>query len=59
MADEIKKKVGLQAVEISFEKVKDKTLGEVFGTGIIAVTEVSKKIWAVIKENQLRIPPKA
>lgn len=58
MADEQKKKVGLQAVEVSFEKVKDKTLGEVFGTDAIAVTQISKKIWAMIKENNLRIPPK-
>lgn len=58
MAEEQKKKVGLQAVEVSFEKVKDKTLGEVFGTGVIPVTEISKKIWAMIKESNLRIPPK-
>lgn len=55
MADEVKKK-GLQNVQIDLTKVKDKTLGEVFGTGPMAITEINKKVWALIREENLRVP---
>ena len=38
---------------ISFAKVKDMTLGEVFGTGHITPSEMTKKIWRVIKSKGL------
>lgn len=55
MVEEIKKARGLQAVQVNFTGVKDKTLGEVFGTEPIAVTSVNKLMWALIREHNLRV----
>ncbi len=38
---------------ISFASVKDSTLGEVFGTGAITPSEMTKKLWAFIKRKGL------
>ncbi|MBI3588522.1 hypothetical protein HY995_05860 [Candidatus Micrarchaeota archaeon] len=38
---------------ISFAKVKDMTLGEVFGTSAITPSEMTKKIWKVVKGKNL------
>ncbi|MFA4946755.1 MAG: hypothetical protein WC607_04450 [Candidatus Micrarchaeia archaeon] len=38
---------------ISFAKVKDMTLGEVFGVGKITPSDMTKKIWVVIKKHKL------
>jgi hypothetical protein len=38
---------------ISFAKVKDMTLGEAFGTGHITPSEMTKKIWKVVKGHNL------
>ena len=38
---------------ISFAKVKDMTLGEAFGTGAITPSEMTKRIWKVIKSKGL------
>ncbi len=38
---------------ISFAKVKDMTLGEVFGTGDIAPSEMTKRLWKVVKSRNL------
>lgn len=54
MADEVKKARGLKGVLLSFEAVKDKTLGEIFGTQVQPITDVNKKMWQLVKENNLR-----
>jgi len=38
---------------VSFAKVKEMTLGEVFGTGAITPSEMTKRIWKVIKGHKL------
>ena len=38
---------------ISFSKAKDKTLGEVFGTGDITPSEMTKKLWVAVKKWNL------
>lgn len=48
-------KRGLRSVEVDFTSVKDKTIGEVFGVGVMPVTEISKKIWKLIREANLRV----
>lgn len=50
-----KKGSHLMNKNISFKPVKNMTLGEVFGTKLVASGELMKFIWKVIKENDLRI----
>ncbi|MFH0835800.1 MAG: hypothetical protein V1834_01420 [Candidatus Micrarchaeota archaeon] len=38
---------------VSFVKVKDMTLGAVFGTGAITPSEMTKRLWKVIKSKGL------
>ena len=38
---------------ISFASVKDTTVGEVFGTGAITPSEMTKKIWVFVKKKGL------
>ncbi len=53
MVEETKKR-GLKAVLMSFESVKDKTIGEVFGTEVQPITEVNKKLWQLVRDHNLR-----
>ncbi len=39
--------------KINFNQVKDKTLEEVFGTGDMNPAEMTKKLWAFVKKNNL------
>jgi len=53
------KKKPFGGYSINFGQVEDTTLGEVFGTEDMASTEMTSKIWAYIKENELsNKPPK-
>ncbi|MEM5802305.1 MAG: hypothetical protein QXQ18_02895 [Candidatus Aenigmatarchaeota archaeon] len=38
---------------ISFKKVADVPLGKVFGTGDLAPSEMTKKLWSFVKKNNL------
>ncbi|MFA6330335.1 MAG: hypothetical protein WCX64_06705 [Candidatus Micrarchaeia archaeon] len=38
---------------ISFGGVKDATVGEVFGTGAITPSEMTKKLWVFVKKKNL------
>lgn len=44
----------LNSLKISFEPVKDTTLGELFGTKPIGATDMVKKLWDFIKKQGLR-----
>lgn len=44
---------GLKNVRVSFKSVKNKTLGDVFGTKPISPPEMMKTIWAFIKKKGL------
>ncbi len=46
---------GLQKVKINFSKVANMTLGELYGTEPVAATELTKRIWALIKAKELRV----
>lgn len=45
---------GLSAIRIDFSKVASKTLGEIFGSQPVPATHIGKKMWEVIKANNLR-----
>ncbi|MBI4406357.1 hypothetical protein HY571_00400 [Candidatus Micrarchaeota archaeon] len=38
---------------ISFKSVKDATLGDVFGTGNVTPSEMTKKLWVFVKRKGL------
>ncbi len=38
---------------INFKKVKDWPIEKIFGTGGLAPSEMTKKLWAFIKKNRL------
>ena len=40
---------------VSFSSVKDMKVGDLFGVDAIPATQLTKKLWAVIKEKNLRI----
>jgi hypothetical protein len=46
---------GISGYRVSFESVKNKTIGEVFGTEVIPATEIMKKMWTLIKTNNLKV----
>lgn len=39
--------------KINFSPVADTTLAEVFGTGGMSPPEMTKKLWAFVKQNNL------
>jgi len=45
---------GLKKIKVNFGPVKDVTLGQLYGTEPIPVTEITKRIWALIKEKGLK-----
>jgi len=48
----------LKKIKIDFTSVKDMTLGDLYGTQPIPVTELTKRIWALIKSKDLRVDKK-
>lgn len=38
---------------ISFKKVKDKPVSAIFGTGNLAPSQMTKKLWQFVKRNKL------
>ncbi len=48
-------RIGLKALGVNLDAIKDLTIGEVFGTGIVPVTECNKRFWKVIKDKNLKV----
>lgn len=46
---------GLKKIKVSFDKVKNLTLGDLYGTEPIPVSDLNKKLWALIKKENLRL----
>jgi len=53
------KKPAFGGYSINFGQVEDTTLGEVFGTDDMPPSEMTKRIWAFVKENELSNKPPA
>lgn len=49
---------GILKKNISFKKVKNMTLGQVFGTKKIAAGQIVKLVWKLIKKKKLQKKPK-
>jgi hypothetical protein len=48
-------RIGLKALGINLDPIKDLTIAEVYGEGVVPVTECSKRFWALIKEKDLKV----
>jgi len=48
-------RIGLKAVGVNLDVIKDMTISEVYGTGIVPVTECNKRFWALIKKKKLKV----
>lgn len=48
-------RIGLRALGVNLDSIKDMTIAEVYGTGIVPVTECSKRFWKLIKEKNLKV----
>jgi len=48
-------RIGLRALGVNLDLIKDLTIEEVFGTGIVPVTECNKRFWKLIKEKNLKV----
>ncbi len=48
-------RIGLRALGVNLDAIKDLTIGEVFGTGIVPVTEFNKRFWKLIKDKNLKV----
>lgn len=47
---------GLNKVFIDFSSVKDMTLGDLYGTAPVPITQLVKKIWELIHAKNLKVP---
>lgn len=48
-------RIGLRALGVNLESIKDLTFGEVFGTGVISIPEFNKKFWNLVKKKNLKV----
>lgn len=48
-------RIGLRALGVNLDSIKDLTIGEVYGTGVIPVTECNKRFWKLITEKNLKV----
>ena len=48
-------RIGLRALGVNLDAIKDLTIAEVYGTGIVPVTECSKRFWKLIKDKNLKV----
>ena len=48
-------RIGLRALGVNLDSIKDLTIGEIFGTGIVSVPECNKRFWKLIKEKNLKV----
>lgn len=48
-------RIGLKALGVNLDAIKDLTIADVFGTGVVPVTECNKRFWKLIKEKNLKV----
>jgi len=48
-------RIGLKAFGINLDAIKHLTIEEVYGSGIVPVTECNKRFWKLIKEKNLKV----
>lgn len=53
------KRVPFGGLTVSFDKVKDTTIGEIMGEGNFPIAQMTKKTWDFVKKNELTSKPPA
>ena len=48
-------RIGLRALGVNSDSIKDMTIKEVYGSGIVSVPECNKRFWKLIKEKNLKV----
>ncbi len=48
-------RIGLKALGVDMGPIKDLTIKEIYGSGIVSVPEVTKLWWALIREKELKV----
>lgn len=48
-------RIGLKALGVNLDPIKHLTIEEVFGSGVLPITECNKKWWKIIKDKSLKI----
>ena len=48
-------RIGLRALGVNLDSIKDMTIAEVYGAGIVPVTECNKRFWKLIKDKNLKV----
>jgi hypothetical protein len=48
-------RIGLRALGVNLDSIKDLTIAEVYGTGVVPVTECNKRFWKLIKDKNLKV----
>jgi len=48
-------RIGLRALGVNLDSIKDMTIKEVYGSGIVSVPECNKRFWKLIKEKNLKV----
>lgn len=48
-------RIGLRALGVNLDVIKDMTIAEVYGTGVVSIPQCSKRFWKLIKEKKLMV----
>lgn len=48
-------RIGLKATGVNLDPIKDLTIAEVYGTGVVSVPECNKRFWKLIREKNLKV----
>jgi len=48
-------RIGLRALGVNLDPIKDLTIKEIYGTGIVSVPECNKRFWKLIKQKNLKV----
>ena len=48
-------RIGLKSFGINLDAIKHMTVEEIYGTGIVPITECNKRFWKLIKEKNLKV----
>lgn len=48
-------RIGLRALGVNLDPIKHLTIEEVFGSGILQITECNKKWWKLLNDKNLKV----
>ena len=48
-------RIGLRALGVNLDSIKDMTVAEIFGSGVISVPEFNKRFWKLVRDRSLKV----